>query len=64
MWLKRRQLNFSPALIGISGVLLAVTVVGFFDYYTWLLAPGRLWQWLVWGVWAMTYSRSFGEPYA
>ncbi len=62
LWLNRRRLIFSPALIGISGVLLAVTLVGFFDYYTWLLAPGRLWQWLVWGVWAMIYSRSFGEP--
>ena len=52
----RRRLTFSPALIGVSGVLLAVTLVGLFDYYTWLLAPGRLWQWIVWGLWAAIYQ--------
>ncbi len=41
-----------PALIAACGALAAVTLVGFFDYYTWLLAPGRLWQWLLWGLWA------------
>jgi O-antigen ligase len=58
LWLRRKQLIFSPAFIGVSGTLLAVTLVGFFDYYTWLLAPGRLWQWLVWGVWGALYQRS------
>ena len=59
LWLNRRRLTPSPALIGVSGVLLAVTIVGFFDYYTWLLAPGRLWQWLVWGLWGAIYQSSF-----
>ncbi len=58
LWLNRRRLTWSPALIGISGILLAVTLVGFFDYYTWLLTPGRLWQWLVWGLWSAVYSNS------
>jgi O-antigen ligase len=49
LWTQRKRLVFTPALIGVSALLLAVTVVGFFDYYTWLLAPGRLWQWLTWG---------------
>ena len=58
MWLNRRRINFTPALVGISGVLLAVTLVGFFDYYTWLLVPGRLWQWLAWGLWGTVYTSS------
>ena len=59
LWLNRKRLNFSPALVGISGALLAITLVGFFDYYTWLLAPGRLWQWLIWGLWSAIYTTSF-----
>ncbi|MBI4786840.1 MAG: O-antigen ligase family protein [Chloroflexi bacterium] len=59
MWRNRKRLTFSPALVGISGALLAITLVGFFDYYTWLLAPGRLWQWLIWGLWAAIYTASF-----
>jgi O-antigen ligase len=56
LWLNRRRINFTPALVGISGVLVAVTIVGFFDYYTWLLVPGRLWQWLAWGLWGAVYT--------
>jgi O-antigen ligase len=58
LWRNRRRLTFSPALIGVSGALLAVTLVGFFDYYTWLITPGRLWQWLVWGLWGAVYQSS------
>jgi O-antigen ligase len=60
LWRNRRRLTFSPALIGASGVLLAVTLVGFFDYYTWLIAPGRLWQWLIWGLWGAVYQSLSG----
>jgi hypothetical protein len=59
LWLNRRRLIVSPALIGVSGTLLAITIVGFFDYYTWALAPGRLWQWFVWGMWGAIYQSSF-----
>jgi hypothetical protein len=38
-------------------LLLSITIVGFFDYYTWLLVPGRLWQWLAWGLWAAAYKQ-------
>lgn len=55
LWFNRGRLAFSPGLLAISAVLAAVTLVGLFDYYTWLLAPGRLWQWLVWGVWGSLY---------
>jgi len=42
-------------------VLLAIYVVGLFDYYTWVLAPGRLWQWLAWGLWASFYTSASGK---
>jgi O-antigen ligase len=58
LWVHRKRLVFTPALTGVSALLLAVTVVGFFDYYTWLLAPGRLWQWLAWGLWGAVYRSS------
>jgi len=51
----RKRLIFSTGLIAASGALAAVTIVGFFDYYPWLLTPGRIWQWLIWGLWAAFY---------
>ncbi|HEU0073883.1 MAG TPA: O-antigen ligase family protein [Dehalococcoidia bacterium] len=55
LWWRRRELT--PELIGVSGALLAVTLIGLFDYYTWSLAPGRIWFWLVLGLWAAAYMR-------
>ena len=51
-----RRMKFPSDLIAASGVLLSLTIVGFFDYYTWLLAPGRIWQWLAWALWARFYA--------
>lgn len=59
--INRRRLDFSPALVGASALLAAVALIGFFDYYTWLLVPGRLWAWFAWGLWAAFYQRSFYE---
>ncbi|MEP7199162.1 MAG: O-antigen ligase family protein [Chloroflexota bacterium] len=56
LWLNRERLVWSPQLIGVSALLLAITVVGFADYYPWLLAPGRLWQWTAWGLWGVSYQ--------
>src|SRR5207302_9516170 len=56
LWRDRACLEWSPALIGASALLLALGLVGLFDYYLWLLAPGRLWQWLAWGLWAVAYQ--------
>jgi O-antigen ligase len=56
--LRRRDLWTNPQLIGAAGMLLAVTVVGFFDYYTWLTTPGRIWQWLAWGMFAAAMQAS------
>ncbi|MEW5961398.1 MAG: hypothetical protein AB1801_27075, partial [Chloroflexota bacterium] len=61
LWFNRSRLKFSADLLVVSGVLAAVTIVGFFDYYTWLLGPGRLWQWLVWGLWGSIYQNCAGE---
>jgi O-antigen ligase len=52
----RRRLIASPALIGLSGLVLAVSLIGMFDYYTWLSGPGRLWLWLSWGLWGAMYQ--------
>ena len=41
-----------PETIAILGLLAAITMVGLFDYYTWLSVSGRSWQWLAWGLWA------------
>ncbi len=54
----RARLTWSLALVGISAILLAITIVGFFDYYTWLLVPGRLWQWMTWGLWGVAYREA------
>ena len=51
-----REYSSQPFIMGAFALLLVVTVVGFFDYYTWLYSPGRLWQWLSWGIWSTTIS--------
>ncbi len=58
MFLRRKQIAFTPALIGVSAALLAVSVISLFDYYPWMLNPGRLWQWLIWGLWAGLVARA------
>lgn len=54
--LRRRRDWANPLVIGSAALLLAVSVVGFFDYYTWFSAAGRLWQWLAWGSFAVAIS--------
>ncbi|WKZ47498.1 MAG: O-antigen ligase family protein [Anaerolineales bacterium] len=49
---RRADLRANPQTVGVMGLLLAITIVGFFDYYTWFSTPGRLWQWLGWGLFA------------
>ncbi len=56
--LRHRQNLQQPWTAGAAALLLAVTVAGFFDYYTWLLVPGRLWQWLAWGLVAVSIQRA------
>lgn len=47
---RRRALFASPWLAAIAGVLLVLTIVGFLDYYPWLLPPGRIMQWAAFGL--------------
>jgi hypothetical protein len=58
LWLNRSSIDFNPSLIGASSLLMVITIIGFFDYYPWLLAPGRFLQWFSWGAWAAIYQSS------
>lgn len=54
-----------PLLVSLSGILAAVTLFGLLDAYTWSHPSGRLWQWLIWGLWAAAYREgkvSSGQP--
>lgn len=51
----KRIKEFS-GMITASSILLGITIIGLFDYYPWLLSPGRLWQYLAWGLWAVEYQ--------
>ncbi len=55
---RHREMLAQPLVAGAAALLLVITVVGFFDYYTWLLIPGRLWQWLSWGFLAAAVQRA------
>ncbi len=46
-----------PIMVGAFALLLALMVVGFFDYYPWLNEAGRIWQWLAWAVWSGARAR-------
>jgi hypothetical protein len=59
MLLRRRR--WTPELAIASGALAALTVVGLFDYYTWTYSAGRIWAWIVLGLWAVAYRSSRSE---
>lgn len=54
---QRMSLLSNPLSSVTLALLLSLTIVGFFDYYSWYLVPGRMWQWLGWGLWAVTYKQ-------
>lgn len=54
---KRRAVQ--PAHILVSALGICIVIIGFFDYYTWLLLPGRIWQWLFWGMWSAVFEKDF-----
>lgn len=56
--LLRRRHAWTPELAVASAALAAVTIVGLFDYYTWTYPAGRVWAWLVLGLWAAAYTAS------
>lgn len=55
--LRRRMYLENPAGVGVLALLLAITVVNLFDYYTWYYLPGRIWQWLAWGLYSQISAR-------
>lgn len=50
IWARRSEVVRSIWFAAVAAALLVVTIVGLFDYYPWLLAPGRIWQWGAWGL--------------
>jgi len=52
-----RQSSNNYNFILVSSLMITITLVGFLDYYPWLLTPGRLWMYLIWGIWAVEYRR-------
>jgi O-antigen ligase len=57
LWLSRNEPGLRLDFAAASAALAGVIVIGLFDYYPWLLAPGRLWHWILWGIWAGLYQR-------
>lgn len=56
---RRKELLLSNPLTSTAiTLLISISIVGCFDYYTWLLVPGRLWQWLAWGLWAASLQHA------
>ncbi len=53
---QRHILKNRPVAATCFALLIAISTIGLFDYYTWLLAPGRLWQWTAWALWAVSYK--------
>jgi O-antigen ligase len=56
LWRFRRQVRITPWWAGLSGALLALTAVSFFDFYVWTSHQGRLMLWLVLGLWAREWE--------
>jgi hypothetical protein len=53
-----RSYLHNPMAVGVLALVLAISVVNLFDYYTWYYPPGRLWQWLAWGLFARMTSKA------
>lgn len=51
--LRWREYVRNPLAMGVFALLLAISVVNLFDYYTWSYAPGRIWQWLAWSLYSI-----------
>lgn len=58
MMLVRHRARWTPDLVTASAALAAIEVTGFFDYYSWTYAAGRIWAFLVLGIWAAAYTRA------
>jgi putative inorganic carbon (HCO3(-)) transporter len=56
--LLRHRHRWTPELAVASGALAALTVVGLFDYYPWTYSSGRIWAWVIVGLWVVAYRRA------
>ncbi|NJN80235.1 MAG: O-antigen ligase family protein [Anaerolineales bacterium] len=46
-----------PFVMGSLALILAVSIVSLFDYYTWY-TTGRVWQWLAWGLFSVAIEKA------
>jgi hypothetical protein len=60
----RRRLVWTPALAAVTTALLALTLFSLSDGYSWAYSSGRLWQWMLWGLWGVAYEGSRRESEA
>ena len=54
---RRAALQQNAWTAAIAATLLAFTLLGLFDYYPWLLPPGRIWQWTLFGLAAVCFEK-------
>lgn len=55
-FIKRKEVINNPYILGALGLLLTISVISLFDYYTWYVT-GRMWQWLAWGIFSAVIER-------
>ncbi|HEY6355931.1 MAG TPA: O-antigen ligase family protein, partial [Burkholderiaceae bacterium] len=53
-----RRAAWTCELAGVSAALAALTLIGLLDYYPWTYTAGRIWAWLLLGLWAMTFNKT------
>jgi O-Antigen ligase len=53
-----RRAAWSIELAGVSAALAALSVIGLLDYYPWTYAAGRIWAWLLLGLWAVAFNNT------
>ena len=58
---RRSRARWTPELVAASGLLAAVTTVGFFDHYTWTTPAGLIWVAIALGLWAGAYQATVAE---
>jgi O-antigen ligase len=52
IWVRRKHLWGRLWFASLSAALLALYLVGFFDFYPWFFPQGQVLLWIIWGLWA------------
>lgn len=55
-FINRKEAIYNPYLLSALALLLTISVISLFDYYTWYVT-GRVWQWLAWGIFSAVIYR-------